>query len=407
MSAQHCLWRDTLVIDVVEPDEPPMEGLLAHVEGKASGSLGYVVSDHSALTGHAYRVTVEGEDHATKTLRVEDVTLGTTLYSGLPVPDRWAHDMPDIDGWRIRLGTAIDSIGYNAQGERVLGFEGRAVGTFSEPARAWMNFYNGYLLSGEDFLGSAIKMYDLVPVRLVFDRSNGQKGLAWLRGTSPNYAYQGYFDIPLRAYDISDPGQPRQLMVGFVEQLGSGADDNTWMPTYRPGDREYLLIFNDDYSETPAEKFKEPIMQIAEELDGLYGIWPLLHDTNPLFEDGDTFTIEPRIPISNRDVYITPPDILMDVHAAPVRPDAVTLHAPYPNPARERSVVTFDTRAAGPVSLTVHDMLGRRVATLVDRHLDAGTHRTNFDITRLRSGTYRLLLVSSAQRHTRTLTVLR
>ena len=407
MSDDYCLWHDTLVIDVVEPPQPPVEGLLAHVQGRAFGTLGYVVTDRGALTDHAYRVLVDGEDFASKTLRVEDVTLGATLYRGLPIPQRFAHDMPDIDGWRITIGTTFHALVYDAQGERLASFTENPVGTYSEPSRAWMNFYIGGLMTSEDFFGSKLRLYDLVPVRLVFDRVNGQKGMCWLRGGTPNYGYQGYFDIPLRAYDISDPGNPRQLMVGFVEQKGSSLQDNTWMPVEYAGEREYLFIFNDSYSDTVEEKFKDPILQASENLDGLYGFWPVRDPRFPLFEDGDMFTIDPHIPMSNRDVYITPLDILMDVRSTPASPSSLALRAPYPNPVRERAEIVFDTRAAGSVLLAVHDLLGRRVTTLVDRPLERGTHRVTLSAAGLRSGTYVVSLTSGSERATRMISVVR
>jgi hypothetical protein len=106
-------------------------------------------------------------------------------------------------------------------------------------------------------------------------------------------------------------------------------------------------------------------------------------------------------------VYITPKGGILDVKSTPTRPSSVALHAPYPNPVRDRATLTFDTRVSGPVLLTVHDMLGRQVATLVDRLLDAGTHQTDFHISGLHSGTYRILLVSSDQRAWKTITIVR
>jgi hypothetical protein len=59
-----------------------------------------------------------------------------------------------------------------------------------------------------------------------------------------------------------------------------------------------------------------------------------------------------------------------------------------PNPFRESTGIHFTSVAAGPVALTVHDMLGRRVGTLVDSPLAPGIHSVRFDAGNLPAGTY-------------------
>ncbi|MFN0150489.1 MAG: FlgD immunoglobulin-like domain containing protein [bacterium] len=52
-----------------------------------------------------------------------------------------------------------------------------------------------------------------------------------------------------------------------------------------------------------------------------------------------------------------------------------------PNPFRSSTSVDYALEAPGEVHLAVYDLLGRRVATLVDARLSAGTHRTLWDGT--------------------------
>ncbi|MGH2570547.1 MAG: aryl-sulfate sulfotransferase, partial [bacterium] len=61
------------------------------------------------------------------------------------------------------------------------------------------------------------------------------------------------------------------------------------------------------------------------------------------------------------------------------RPDAFTLRASYPNPFRTRTMIHYDLRQGGRVRLTVHDVSGRRVATLVDAHRDPGYWSVDWD----------------------------
>ena len=245
ISDNYMLWNDTLLIMIEDYVQPPPDELLVHVEGLANGSIGYVLLDTSALTDHDYRVSVEGEDFGTKTLWVEDVTLGTTLHRGLALPEKWVHDSPTIDGWRLNIGTAFDQLVYDVDSRKLESFRRPVVGEFSEPSRAWFRINSGQLKIGEDFWASKLNLYDVVPVKLVFDRNNGQKALGYLRGNIPNYRYQGYFDVPVRAYDMTDTTRPRQIMLGFVEQNGApGA--NTWMPTSGTINHEILLMYLED-----------------------------------------------------------------------------------------------------------------------------------------------------------------
>jgi len=64
-----------------------------------------------------------------------------------------------------------------------------------------------------------------------------------------------------------------------------------------------------------------------------------------------------------------------------------------PNPFTPRTAIRFDLRRAGRVSLSVYDITGRRIATLLDREMVAGPHEVMWDGTdqggrRVKSGVY-------------------
>ncbi len=410
MCENYHAWNDTLLIEVEGYDTPPTHGLLAHVEGNAFGTLGYSILEPSALTMHDYRVRVEGEDFGMKTLWVEDVTLSTTLHRGLALPEKWVRDSPTIDGWRLTMGTAFDQLVYGVDSLKLDSFNRPVVGKFSEASRAWFSVYEDYLLIGEDLWGSKLSLYDVVPVKLVFDRNNGQKALGYMRGLSPNYGYQGYFDVPVRAYDMTDTTRPRQLMLGFSENFNSGGADSTWLPTPQASDRELLLIYLDDYSETPDPKFQGQAYTDAENLDLLYMLYALRNDAMPMFEDGDEYTITAPVPVSKRDVYIFPRPRLVDVHSEATQPTSIALHANYPNPfgpgsaaGTTSTAISFDLPRDMHTRISVYDLLGRRVATILDQTLPAGTHSTRFAAAGLISGVYLLSLETEGARRSRTM----
>lgn len=70
------------------------------------------------------------------------------------------------------------------------------------------------------------------------------------------------------------------------------------------------------------------------------------------------------------------------------RPDAIELGQNYPNPFNPTTNIPVKLAKTGKVRLTVFDVLGRRVATLIDGPMRAGTHQVTFNASRLASGIY-------------------
>ena len=64
------------------------------------------------------------------------------------------------------------------------------------------------------------------------------------------------------------------------------------------------------------------------------------------------------------------------------------LHQNYPNPFNPSTVIDFELPANTEVSLEVYNMLGQRVATLVNQQKPAGRHQVSFDASSLSSGIY-------------------
>jgi hypothetical protein len=79
-------------------------------------------------------------------------------------------------------------------------------------------------------------------------------------------------------------------------------------------------------------------------------------------------------------------------------PDRIQLLQNYPNPFNPTTVIPFRLARSGVVTLDVRDMLGRKVATIVEqREFQAGDHQAVFDGFGLPSGTYFARLVVDGQ----------
>ncbi len=84
-----------------------------------------------------------------------------------------------------------------------------------------------------------------------------------------------------------------------------------------------------------------------------------------------------------------------------------TLSQNFPNPFNPSTAIKFSIPAAGDVQLTVFNMLGQKVATLVNGRLAAGSHNVTFDASSLSSGMYLYQLTSGGQTMTRKLMLIK
>ncbi|MCH8548455.1 MAG: T9SS type A sorting domain-containing protein [Balneolaceae bacterium] len=79
----------------------------------------------------------------------------------------------------------------------------------------------------------------------------------------------------------------------------------------------------------------------------------------------------------------------------------------YPNPFNPTTTVRFNLPVQSDVRLDIYDMVGRRVATLVDGTMQAGTHEQIWDASRLASGVYIARLITPEQTYIRKLTLIK
>jgi hypothetical protein len=97
------------------------------------------------------------------------------------------------------------------------------------------------------------------------------------------------------------------------------------------------------------------------------------------------YKIEPR---GNEDIAANPVGVTEDYFGG-----KFGLAQNAPNPFNPKTSIAFNLTHAGDVSLEVYDVAGRKVATLIDRHMEAGFHVTQWDGTtgdgeRAASGVY-------------------
>jgi len=69
-------------------------------------------------------------------------------------------------------------------------------------------------------------------------------------------------------------------------------------------------------------------------------------------------------------------------------PSEYSLSQNYPNPFNPETIINYQLKVDGEVSLRIYDVLGREVARLVSAKKDAGWHKTTFNAANMTSGVY-------------------
>ncbi|PQJ33804.1 hypothetical protein BSZ35_03585 [Salinibacter sp. 10B] len=87
--------------------------------------------------------------------------------------------------------------------------------------------------------------------------------------------------------------------------------------------------------------------------------------------------------------------------------DRLTLHAPFPNPARDGVTLRYAVPKAADVDISLYNVLGQRVATFARGSMAAGRAERRLDTSRFPSGVYFVRMVAGGQVQTRRLTVVR
>ncbi len=97
---------------------------------------------------------------------------------------------------------------------------------------------------------------------------------------------------------------------------------------------------------------------------------------------------------------------------APDLPQSLALHGAAPNPFNPSTTISFSLDGAGPVTLQVVDVAGRRVRTLIQGEMPAGLHDAHWDGCddagrHVSSGTYLCVLETAAGRVSRAMTLVK
>jgi hypothetical protein len=108
-----------------------------------------------------------------------------------------------------------------------------------------------------------------------------------------------------------------------------------------------------------------------------------------------------------RTLFFTPNAVERIEASETVVPISFELYTNYPNPFSALTAIRYDVPTESKVSLQVFNVMGQRVATLVNAVKSAGSYEVSFDAAGLSSGSYFLRLVAADKVITRRMMIVK
>ena len=184
-------------------------------------------------------------------------------------------------------------------------------------------------------------------------------------------------------------------LSGNFAMLGAPQSDGALGASYL-FERDGLIWLQQTRFVSPDQEGADQVGQDVA-LDGEHALIGASYDTNGNgFEAGSAYFLSISGPI-----FVVAND---EDHPLPA---TLELLQNYPNPAQSSTVITFTVGSAGPINLSIYDLLGRQVSTLLDEVKTAGTYEVQLNVSHLPSGTYLYTLTTPNGRHAQTMTVVR
>ncbi|MEL7361070.1 MAG: T9SS type A sorting domain-containing protein, partial [Bacteroidota bacterium] len=221
-------------------------------------------------------------------------------------------------------------------------------------------------------------------------------------------------DYPLTAAPLAFEGVPTEALVAAEREAGV-TPTPSWVSVWG----EALAGLEAGTLVTALDPDGVTSGAFTVQADGALGLMAIYADDPATREDegaqpGDAITLRTATGILTDALVWTEAGAVIEVQSTAVsnegegsRPTAFALRGAYPNPFTSSTTIAFDLPAASDVTLEVYDATGRRVATLTDASLPAGTHSMRWDAASAASGVYFVALRTDDARATRTVVLAR
>ena len=92
---------------------------------------------------------------------------------------------------------------------------------------------------------------------------------------------------------------------------------------------------------------------------------------------------------------------------SPGLPDEPALNQNFPNPFNNSTVIEYELSNGCDVNLSIYDLLGRRLAVLIDSYQVGGKHSAVFDAEGISSGVYYYVLKTDDKKLVRRMSLIK
>lgn len=209
----------------------------------------------------------------------------------------------------------------------------------------------------------------------------------------------------LEVDDTRNPGAGAAAIDFLTVDLTAHASELTNLPdvffvglTETGSDSNFMVVGPSPYS----------VENVSFVGDLAAGSWQPLWEVQFVSSAEDEFPVRDRV-IPIRATFLissTDPNAVSNEDPLSL-PTQITLDANYPNPFNPVTTIRYELPQAAPVTLEVFDVLGQRVAKIVDATQSSGTHTATVDASGWASGVYVYALTVGSERLMRTMTLLK
>ena len=208
---------------------------------------------------------------------------------------------------------------------------------------------------------------------------------------------------------VQDTSGSAEIIVEASDAAGNTVSDTLSVSVTPVNDLPYVVELPDTLTFKVGEVFNFTIDTAFADVEDKLGELSFTVSVNPtdilLGFDPNTYSItlnspsyvgfgEIRLTVEDSDGGALEVVLVIEVEMATSNalmadiPTNFELQQNYPNPFNPSSNIRFGLPESGEVRLDVYNMLGQRVATLVNQKMQAGWHSVTFDASGLSSGTY-------------------
>jgi hypothetical protein len=383
-------WSQSLTMPVAPMVSPVRLATTAHIAGSAAGGFQVQVVDVAHVKSHHYQILgvdsvgARGEPGFT----LVDSTQGLILLQDHELPDLLGHNIPVTDGFKILRGSVVEQSGFadwSAGGVRRFTYVGGDGGG--------LEGFNGAMGNSRDYWGIGIGRSRLRSVLITLAPAQGDgtfpandpnvsyayrfmqgcqnpparpEFAPFIKNTSESFAYQDFVKgVPFAVYD-NETTPPARLAVAFLENnVTAGRVDGKWWPEVMGTDnvtryspREWFWILDAPYTETPNSVFQTNIRTDST----LPLMWISLVTRRSIADwaEGDNFRIIVAHPPGHGDTWS------FTLNRTDYLPASYYLYQNYPNPFNAGTTIRFDLPNPGRVIITIYNLLGQKVRTLLD-----------------------------------------